>query len=84
MQLFGEYIKTHTRLKWSPVQTSISLALLYPKDKHMQISHESIYIYIYLLGRGALKKELTEGLRQRKKTVIAARQSMINVGGSQI
>ena len=32
----------------------------------MQISHESIYTYIYLLGRGALKKELIEGLRQRK------------------
>jgi IS30 family transposase len=62
----GEYIKTHLKLKWSPVQISNSLALLYPKDKHMQISHESIYTYIYLLGRGALKKELIEGLRQRK------------------
>jgi IS30 family transposase len=62
----GEYINSHIRLKWSPVQISISLALLYPKDKRMQISHESIYTYIYLLGRGALKKELIEGLRQRK------------------
>jgi IS30 family transposase len=50
------------------VQISNSLALLYPNDKHMQISHESIYTYVYLLGRGELKKELTEGLRQRKKT----------------
>jgi IS30 family transposase len=61
-----EYIHKQIKLKWSPVQISNSLALLYPKDKHMQISHESIYTYIYLLGRGALKKELIEGLRQRK------------------
>ena len=61
-----EYIHRQIRQKWSPVQISISLTLLYPKDKDMQISHESIYTYIYLLGRGALKKELIEGLRQRK------------------
>jgi transposase, IS30 family len=60
------YIHKQIRLKWSPVQISKSLASLYPKDKHMQISHESIYTYIYLLGRGALKKELIEGLRQQK------------------
>ena len=64
----GEYINTHIKLKWSPVQISNSLALLYPKDPHMQISYEGIYTYIYLLGRGELKKELIEGLRQRKKT----------------
>lgn len=64
----GEYINTWIKVKWSPVQISNSLALLYPRDKQMQISHESIYTYIYLLGRGELKKELIEGLRQRKKT----------------
>lgn len=61
-----EYIHKHIKLKWSPVQISNSLVLLYPNDKHMQISHESIYTYIYLLGRGTLKKELIEGLRQQK------------------
>ena len=61
-----EYIHKQIKLKWSPVQISNSLVSLYPKDKHMQISHESIYTYIYLLGRGTLRKELTEGLRQRK------------------
>ena len=63
-----EYIKKHIRvLKWSPVQISNSLALLYPKDLTMQISHESIYTYIYLLGRGELKKDLIAGLRQKKR-----------------
>lgn len=64
----GEYIATHLRFKWSPMQISISLAKEYANDKSMQLSHESIYTYIYLLGRGELKKELIEGLRQRKKS----------------
>ena len=64
----GEYIETQIKGKWSPAQISKSLSLLYPKDKSMQISHEGIYTYIYMLGRGELKKELIEGLRQRKKT----------------
>ena len=34
----------------------------------MQISHESIYTYIYLLPKGELKKELIGYLRQKKKT----------------
>ena len=32
----------------------------------MQISHESIYTYIYLLPRGELRKEMIEGLRHEK------------------
>jgi IS30 family transposase len=72
----GEYIKAHLKRKWSPTQISNNLALLYPKDKHMQISHESIYTYIYLLGRGALKKELIEGLSLND---IAVKGFIINV-----
>ena len=34
----------------------------------MHISHESIYTYIYLLPRGELRKELTDYLRQHKKS----------------
>jgi IS30 family transposase len=77
----GEYIKAHLKRKWSPTQISNNLALLYPKDKHMQISHESIYTYIYLLGRGALKKELIEGLRQRKSQRYS-RKGVYNKRGS--
>jgi IS30 family transposase len=55
-------------MNWSPDQISRELLRLYPKDESMQISHESIYTYIYLLPRGELKKELIMGLRQRKKS----------------
>jgi IS30 family transposase len=40
----------------------------YAEKPTMQISHESIYTYIYLLPRGELKKELIGYLRQKKKS----------------
>ena len=55
------------QLRWSPMQISIYLSLSYPDDKKMQLSHESIYTYVYVFGRGALKKSLYTYLRQKKK-----------------
>jgi len=49
-------------LRWSPEQIAHWLKEAYPLD--MQISHESIYTYIYVLPRGALRKELISYLRQ--------------------
>lgn len=61
------FVFKHVRLCWSPEQIAHELKELYPEDKHMQISHESIYTYIYVLPRGELKKELVACLRQRRK-----------------
>lgn len=54
--------------RWSPQQISTHLKEKYPSLPSMQISHESIYTYIYLLPRGELKKELIGFLRQKKKS----------------
>jgi transposase, IS30 family len=54
------------QLRWSPEQISKYLSLTYKEQPGMQISHESLYTYIYILGRGALKKELHSYLRQKK------------------
>lgn len=62
------FVFKHVRLYWSPEQIAHELKELYPEDKHMQISHESIYTYIYVLPRGELKKELVKCLRQRRKS----------------
>jgi IS30 family transposase len=56
------------RKRWSPEQISRSLRLRFPEDKSMQVSHETIYTYVYVLPRGELRQELFRCLRQKKKT----------------
>ena len=60
------YIILRLKQGWSPTQVSQRLKEKYPDNKHMQVSHESIYTYIYLKAKGALKKELISHLRQEK------------------
>ena len=55
------------KLSWSPEQIANFLKDEYPEKKAMNISHEAIYTYIYVLPRGQLKKELLSHLRQGKK-----------------
>lgn len=62
-----DFVFKHLRLYWSPEQIAHELKHLYSEDKHMRISHESIYTYIYVLPRGELKKELITCLRQKRK-----------------
>jgi IS30 family transposase len=52
------------RLRWSPQQIAAWLKHTYAGETAMQVSHESIYTYIYVLPRGALRKELISYLRQ--------------------
>ncbi|MFA5035379.1 MAG: IS30 family transposase [Candidatus Margulisiibacteriota bacterium] len=61
------YIRQKLKLKWSPRQIAEELEIDYPLDMTMRISPEAIYSYIYVLPRGALKKELTSCLRQNHK-----------------
>ncbi|MFA4881052.1 MAG: IS30 family transposase [Candidatus Doudnabacteria bacterium] len=62
-----KFVMAKLRLRWSPAQIAVKLERLYAGDKSMQISHETIYSYIYVLPRGSLKKELLNYLRQQKK-----------------
>ncbi len=50
-------------MAWSPQQIAERLRLDYPDDTRMRISHEAIYQALYVQGRGALKRELTQCLR---------------------
>lgn len=62
-----EVVLEKLQLRWSPVQISNYLSKTYKNEPSMHLSHESIYTYVYVLGRGSLKKELYTYLRQKKK-----------------
>lgn len=66
-RLFNIVVR-YLKKRWSPQQISTYLKKKYALKPAMQISHESIYTYIYLLPRGELKKELIGYLRQKKKS----------------
>lgn len=54
------------KLDWSPQQISGWLALRYPGEDSMQVSHETIYRSLFVQARGVLKKELIAHLRGRR------------------
>lgn len=65
--LLREYVLTKLcSNKWSPQEIASRLKLDYPHTMAMNISHESIYTYIYCLPKGALRKELIQCLRQER------------------
>jgi len=56
-------VESKLELRWSPRQISGWLELEYPSDSEMRVSHETIYVSLYVQSRGALRKELTRYLR---------------------
>jgi IS30 family transposase len=50
-------------LKWSPEQISNWLPLAYPDEPEMRVSHETVYLSLFVQSRGALNKELQRCLR---------------------
>lgn len=53
--------------RWSPEQIAHGLLQRYPDDPTMRISPEAIYTYLYVLPRGAFKRELIRYLRRRHR-----------------
>lgn len=51
----------------APEQISAILARMYPDEPHARVSHETIYTALYALPRGALRRELLDCLRRRRK-----------------
>jgi len=52
--------------RWSPEQISGWLGRTYPDDEGMQVSHETIYLSLFIQARGSLRRELTRHLRTRR------------------
>lgn len=60
-----EFVLRHLQLRWSPVQIAKRLKILYPDDMGMQVSHETIYAYLYVHPRGTLKRQMIRQLRRK-------------------
>ena len=65
--LLEEYIQKGLRKKWSPEQIANRLKMEYPNEPSMQISHEAIYTYLYVLPKGELRRELLSCLRTDRR-----------------
>lgn len=70
--------------KYSPQQIAGLLPKLYPDRPEMRVSHETIYKYLYVQGRGELRRELHQCLRTgraqrkpRKRTSVTDSQGRI-------
>ena len=60
----GAVVEAKLELRWSPQQISGWLSVTYPDDPEMQVSHETIYLSLFVQSRGALRRELTRYLRR--------------------
>jgi len=56
-------VEAKLRLRWSPEQIAGWLPLAYPDDPTMRISHETIYLSLYVQQRRGLPGELRRCLR---------------------
>jgi IS30 family transposase len=54
--------------QWSPAQISATLRVDHPHDDQMRISHETIYVSLFVQSRGELRKQLTAQLRTGRTT----------------
>ncbi len=48
---------------WSPQQVVLWLKRTYPDHQEMRVSHETIYLSLFVQGKGALRSELAQCLR---------------------
>ena len=73
-------VATKLALEWSPQQIAGWLRQAYPDDPTMHVSHETIYLSLFVQSRGVLKKALQAQLRQRR-TMRRPRAAAPKTGG---
>jgi IS30 family transposase len=74
-------VESKLELRWSPQQISGWLVLAFPDDAEMRVSHETIYLSLFVQSRGALRKELTRYLRRGHATRWPLGHSVMNGQG---
>ena len=74
-------VESQLELRWSPQQISGWLVAEFPDDPEMRVSHETIYLSLFVQSRGALRKELARYLRSGHTTRRPRGHSVMNGQG---
>jgi IS30 family transposase len=61
-------VQDRLEMRWSPQQIAGWLRVEFPGRAEMHVSHETIYLSLFVQGRGTLRKELTAYLRRGHAT----------------
>ena len=69
---------------WSPQQIAGWLRATYPDNPSMRVSHETIYLSLFVQSRGVLKRELLAHLRRRRTMRRSQHASAVGQGRGQI
>jgi IS30 family transposase len=62
-----EIVASKLMQDWAPKQISGWLKAEYPNDESLRVSHETIYRSLFIQARGALKQELVQHLRSKRR-----------------
>jgi IS30 family transposase len=79
-----EHVVTGLELQWSPEQIAGWLRVEFPDDPELRVSHETIYLSLFVQAKGLLSKELTKELRSGRGVRRAGRISVRGQGRGQI
>jgi len=66
-QGLAQVVEAWLIMNWSPEQISARLRVEFPDNETMRVSAETIYLSIYVYGRGALNTELSRHLRTQRR-----------------
>jgi len=79
-----EHVANGLRLRWSPEQITGWLKVEFPDDPELRVSHETIYLSLFVQSKGLLRKELTKELRSGRGVRRAGRISARGHGQGKI
>ena len=83
-RVLADVVATKLEQDWSPQQIAGWLKLEYPEDETMRVSHETIYLTLFVQARGALKRELVVHLRRTRSIRRPRAAKRGNTGQGQI
>jgi IS30 family transposase len=79
-----EHVVEGLLLQWSPEQITGWLKVEFPDDPELRVSHETIYLSLFVQSKGLLNKELCKELRSGRGVRRAGRISVRGQGRGQI